>query len=824
MSFRPLAALLSFCLGPFAAAQGGLLHYQVGGVEVRRSDTSAGTWAEWSRDGGQNWRALRRPDDALRFRVASFDPLTGLPPFAAPWHVPIGSRLRIVQFHTQVLPAYRDAITALGGEVLHYVPANGLLLRCGPAEATAIAQLACVRWLGGLPNGCKLDAPLRAFVQAGGMAPVECNLVLATKADRPLLLGQIVAVGGRVVAPCDGSTMVRAELLPAQLLALLDLDTVVWADVAGPDGIDMDIVRATGGADFVESVAGLTGQGVRVEVTEALDETHPDLFGRVLVRGLNLSNPHGHATAGIVGGSGAGNALARGMLPDAWLVEGPYSSAQHYSQIQDSVDPALGWRTMLATASWGAAAVTAYNSVSQAMDDALFDADLARVNSMGNNGNQLVRPEAWAKNVIAVGGVKHLGDQNDGNDRWNAPGDPSAASIGPASDGRIRPDVVGYFDGIQTIDLPGAPGYTTGNYVSSFGGTSAAAPMVAGHVGLLQQMFTDGAFGNLLPLPVADANRFDNRPHMTTAKALLCNTARQYPFAGTDHDLTRTHQGWGRPDVARAWLHRDRMVVVDEYDTLQNGEFREYWVQVTPNTPELRVTLTWADPAALPAAAVHLVNDLDLRVTRVADGVAWWGNQGLDAATVSKTGGQPDDRNTIECVYLENPLPGSYVVRVEAAAIVLDGKVETPAIDSDFALVMHPVSGFRDTRGIVFDAVVNGPGHLRFDCSNVPATGWTEGYTAVAVTTTNRPFAFGGFFGLEIDVITIGMWQLPAMVDNPFHFVPGTTANYPFASYTFDPAFVNWLAAAQLQVDAVLVLFDGPDLVAVSNVDRVRLQ
>ena len=58
---------------------------------------------------------------------------------------------------------------------------------------------------------------------------------------------------------------------------------------------------------------------------------------------------------------------------------------------------------------------------------------------------------------------------------------------------------------------------------------------------------------------------------MTTSKALVCNTATQYPFAGLAHDLTRTHQGWGWPSLSRLYDHRNRIVVLDEYDALPAG-------------------------------------------------------------------------------------------------------------------------------------------------------------------------------------------------------------------------------------------------------------
>ncbi len=795
-------------------------HYVVGGIEVQRWVESGEAKASWQRP-GEPLRPLLAPDDRLHFLLQSFDPLAGVPQFAAPLDAPAGTRLRIVQFQTQVLEPYRSQVELAGAEVLHYLPANALFVRCDAAVVPALQALPSVRWVGDLANAFKLDAALRAFLVAGGTAAVECNLVLGRKSDRAQLIARIGGMQAQLVDACDGSVMVRARLTPPQLGSLLDTDVVTWADLAGPDGFDMDHARAQGGADAVETIAGYRGQGVRAEITEPFDETHQDLAGRVAVRGANLATDHGQCAAGIVGGSGAGNAAARGLLPDCDLIEGAYTSATHYAQIQGSVDPLLPWHTMVATASWGAALSTTYNAVSQAMDDALFDSDLTRLNSMSNNGNQTCRPEAWAKNIISVGGVRHLDDAFPGNDHWWWPGETGAASIGPATDGRIKPDMVAYYDWVQTTDLPGTAGFTGTDYTLDFNGTSAATPIVAGYVGLLQQMFTDGVFGNPLPMPATPANRFANKPHMTTSKALVCNTASQYPFVGPGHDLTRTHQGWGFPAVDRAYANRHRMLVVDEYETLSLGQTREYWVNVAPGTPEFRATLTWADPAAQANANIHLVNDLNLKVTRFADGTSWWGNHGLLDGTESTPSGLADDRNTLESVYLSNPQPGAYRIAVEAVSIVEDGKVETPALDVDFALVCHPLGGGShvDT-GLQFTFASSGPGDLHMQCTNVPATGWSEGFTAMSFD-TSRGLGFGGFFGLEVDGITGGLWVLPIEAGSAFHF-PNAPGTYPFADYVLPPFIVTWLAG--FRVDGVVLLLDAGDVVFASNVDRITLQ
>ena len=80
------------------------------------------------------------------------------------------------------------------------------------------------------------------------------------------------------------------------------------------------------------------------------------------------------------------------------------------------------------------------------MDDALFDSDLTRINSQGNFGSQTSRPEAWAKNIISVGGIWHLNDLFAGNDSWAPPpGDTNVASIGPAADGRLKVEPLARF-------------------------------------------------------------------------------------------------------------------------------------------------------------------------------------------------------------------------------------------------------------------------------------------------------------------------------------------------------------------------------------------
>lgn len=779
---------------------------------------------------GRGWLAepRRAADPRLHLLAGTHDPLRQVLFPAGPLAAPRATRLHLVQFVGPIVPKHLECLAVSGVEVLFHVPAQAMLVRADAAVVRQIAADPRVRWTGPLANGCKLAPELHRFMRTAGRARA-LHLAFAHKRDAQALAERVAAVGGRVTGQAPGATFLRAELDGAQLLAVLHGDEVVFVDPAAEVGFDMDHARIVGGANHVETLGNLSGQGVRIEITEPFEETHPELAGRVLVRGNNFVESHGHCTAGIVGADGSGDPAARGMLPAATLIEGNYTNfgaLQHYVQATGSTDPNQPWQALVATASWGSTVNANYTTATQAFDDALFAADLPRTQSMGNLGTSTqVRPEAWGKNGISVGGVFHYDDASPANDAWNGststPPTPPA-SIGPAVDGRWKPDLVAFFDDVRTLDRTGAAGYTNTDYNWAFSGTSAATPIVAGHVGLALQMFTDGLFGNVLPEPPLPQHRFVNRPHMATAKALVCNTAAQYAFSGTSHDLTRTHQGWGFPSLQRLYDHRGHLLVCDQYDRLQANELRRYWIYVAPGTPELRVTMNYPDPAALPLATVHRVNDLDLRVTRWNDGLVWWGNQGLLAGTASTPGGGPDDRNTLESVYLPNPAPGMYEIEVSAAQVVLDGDLATPVLDVPFALVAHPLGGGNVVvTPLQLTASTAPGGQVTLAVNGLPAGGFDEGFTLVS-RDTSRGRGFGSLLGVELDSFGSALLGSPIAPGNAFHF-DATPGVFPFAPYVHpDTAAAG--GAAGTEVDAVVVLFGGGAMVAVSNVVRFALQ
>ena len=274
-----------------------------------------------------------------------------------------------------------------------------------------------------------------------------------------------------------------------------------------------------------------------------------------------------------------------------------------------------------------------------------------------------------------MGGVNHQETLTKSDDFWGN------ASIGPAADGRVKPDLCHFYDTIFTTDD------TVSGYIQ-FCCTSGATPIVAGHFGLFFQMWSEGIFGNDAD---PEATVFENRPHSTTAKAVMINTADSYPFSGANANLTRTHQGWGMPDLENLYELRNNMFIVDEEIVLSNLESVDFEMNVVPGQDSFRATMVYLDPMGTTSSSQHRINDLSLRVI-APDGTTYWGNNGLGTGNTSSSGGAPNTIDTVENVFVDSPQPGAWTVTVIAFEINEDSHVETAEVDADFALVVSGVS------------------------------------------------------------------------------------------------------------------------------------
>lgn len=312
-------------------------------------------------------------------------------------------------------------------------------------------------------------------------------------------------------------------------------------------------------------------------------------------------------------------------------------------------------------------------------------------------GFRTVTPSQSAKNVLTVGSVNAIFPPG----YTNATGVTNSffSSVGPTTDGRIKPEVVAagsLSSGTNAYNPFGFPGLVTPWWDPSFptltsdyawvAGTSFSSPEVAAGLGLIMEE-------RLNVQPQWANNGF---PLLSsTLRALAVHTADQ---AGTNAGPSYTY-GYGVFDAQNAAT----LVIADAITAtnsangfkpyvkevfLPTGQAIQFNIYATNSSVPLKATLAWVDPQG-PAQSNNvvndpkprLVNDLDLRIyppgTTTFDPNStnafkpWILNPDLTNLTVTARSAAAttgdDSRNNLEQVVVNSPLLGTnnnYIVRV----------------------------------------------------------------------------------------------------------------------------------------------------------------
>ncbi len=661
-------------------------------ITFANSATQVITWKEIDESGrevpfyaisldGKSTDTAQSTSYDIQLKYARFEPLKSLPEIPATLrtkNINDETGVYIVQFVTQPLEEYRKEIRNLGGKDFIYLSNHSHLVMMNSAVKQRVESLPYVRWVGRYEPAYKLENVLRQnlLTDANAMEAVRYNIMVLARGGKMqnTVAEKIRLLGGTTESIIKEGSRMEATLTGSQLLSIADENEVLFIDTWSRPEKDMDIVRSVGGADAMTTL-GYSGQGVRAEVMDAgVLTTHTDFNSGLplLAHGSNNVDSHGTATYGINFGRGTTNAAGKGMLPEAQGIFADYdfltNRYTHTAQLKQAP-----YFAVYQSNSWGSALTTSYNTISAEMDDILFQNDIVILNSQSNTGNQNSRPQAWAKNIVSVGGIKHFNTASFADDLWQ-----NGGSTGPAADGRIKPDLGHFWDNVFTATSTNNTAYT-----STFGGTSAATPITAGHFGIFFQMWHNGIFGN-----TPGATVFDSAPHMTTSKAIMINTAVQWSMA-LPSDATRVRQGWGRVDLQNLYNLKNKMLIVNETDALTNLQTKTYTVASTGAEP-LKATMVYADPMGNVGGTQARINDLTLKVT-APNGTIYFGNNGLLTGEWSTSGGVANTIDTVENVYIQTPQAGNWTIEVIASEINQDAKVETSAVDADFALVVSGV-------------------------------------------------------------------------------------------------------------------------------------
>ncbi|HKI06576.1 MAG TPA: S8 family serine peptidase [Thermoanaerobaculia bacterium] len=291
-----------------------------------------------------------------------------------------------------------------------------------------------------------------------------------------------------------------------------------------------------------------------------------------------------------------------------------------------------------------------YNQTAADTDTFLWNnQDHLVLGSMGNEGEEQ-GPPGTAKNAVAVNASSRDPDEMNLGD----------GTPGPTADGRRKPDVV-------------APGCQITSAIRSLGcivkdwndcATSWATPAAAAAAALIRQYYTEGWYPTGTKLPQ------NARPDASGAllKATLLNAT--IDMTGVD-GYPSNDEGWGLIRLNDALYFPTaprRLKVLDVLHAagLETGKFQTLTVQVVSSIEPLKVTLVWSDAPGTTGSAISAVNNLDLKVIAPIS-TTYQGN--VFAGGQSTSGGTPDTVNNVEQVLINNPVVGTWTIRVEAPRV-----------------------------------------------------------------------------------------------------------------------------------------------------------
>ncbi len=199
----------------------------------------------------------------LELRYTTFDPAIEQPAVAGALQNDDESELYIVQFVTQPLPPFREAVGAHGCTIYDFLPNHAYVIRVPASSRAAVEALAFVRALVPYHSAYRLE-PL--ILDPPGVGPHTTNIRVWQPGQKGAVAARVATIGGIVNSPDSGKRLFVATLTADQLLEVAGWDEVSFLDPWGPIEPDMNNVREVGGANDLEDVAGYLGSGVRGEV------------------------------------------------------------------------------------------------------------------------------------------------------------------------------------------------------------------------------------------------------------------------------------------------------------------------------------------------------------------------------------------------------------------------------------------------------------------------------------------------------------------------------------------------------------------------------
>ncbi len=552
-----------------------------------------------------------------------------------------------VQFYETPNQATQDFFKTNGLQLISYIPHRTYLFHFPENTSISLLQQSGVRSIVPVSNNVKISSSLR-FTPYESWA-MEGDNVLVTVIHHEMMNNQavvrdLVSQGYTIKQQYENSNHIELAIPTNSIESIASLPYIKWVELITPPSVKDDtrgrsLHRANGLDTQTDTGRNYTGNGIGVMTRDdGAVGPHIDFEGRISgLVGNNGSSTHGDGVSGIMAGAGNRNPANRGMAAEASLLVVNYNSSFLDSPTTTNINSGT---SVITNSSYSNGCNDGYTSTTVTVDTQMNTLpNLLHVFSAGNSnnsncgygaGNQwgnITGGHKQGKNVIATANVFFDGSLV------------SSSSRGPAHDGRIKPDISA--NGQNQISTAPDHGYLT------FGGTSGAAPGIAGISAQLYQAYSEANGGDL--------------PDGSLIKAVLLNTANDAGNVGPDFKF-----GWGIVNALRAGI------LIEEgrhlSDNVTQGGSNTHTINVPAGTAQVRFMVHWNDPAATVGASPALVNDLDLTVTDPSSNVLepWILDSTPNPTALDTPATTGVDRlNNVEQVLINAPAAGNYDVTID---------------------------------------------------------------------------------------------------------------------------------------------------------------
>lgn len=551
-----------------------------------------------------------------------------------------------IQFYETPSQSIQDSFKANGLNLIDYIPHQTYLFHFPNTTSIELLRNSGVRSIVPVEGRFKLEKDLKNRIYPD--YAVRGNELLVTvqyhqNVTEGFVINQLATEQISVVAQYTGSNNIDMAIPNNCLEDLAQLPYIKWVEyVVAPSVKDDERGRSLHRSNSLDTQTlggrNYTGEGIGVLCRDdGAVGPHIDFQGRAFGSvGNNGNNTHGDGVSGIMAGAGNLNPEYRGMAAGSDLHIVNYApnflDGATTSLINDGT-------VQITNSSYSNGCNAGYTSITQTVDNQSIDLpEVLHVFSAGNSNNNncgygagsqwgnITGGHKQGKNVIATANVFYDGELV------------SSSSRGPAHDGRIKPDITA--NGQNQISTAPNNGYLT------FGGTSGAAPGIAGISAQLYQAYMETNGGAM--------------PNSGLIKATLMNTANDYGNVGPDFKF-----GWGIVNALRAGL-----LIEDGRhlsDDVTQGNTNTHTINVPAGTAQVRFMVYWNDPAATPGANPALINDLNMEVTDPSSNTydPWILDSTPNATaldTPATTG--VDDLNNVEQVLINAPEAGDYDIDI----------------------------------------------------------------------------------------------------------------------------------------------------------------